>query len=244
MPEQKSNRIRGSPKKGRPRKQKQNSGSPTHPVESPLSIQTRRFPVFSPQHFQKGMLYYDNQLSLTPLIGGSAVGFVFSANGMFDPNITGTGHQPMGFDQLMAFYEQYHVTNCVMTVRVNAYATTTPLTFAVYLSADTTVLTSPGVIMENGLCRSVVTEAASGAYSHTHTLTLNCDVLKFFNRDRHAMINDHDLAGSAAANPAEQAYFIITAWQGFALTTSQTVTFEVLLAYDAWFTEPRKLAAS
>lgn len=200
--------------------------------------------MFKTTHFQKGLLYYETNLSLTPLVTGAAVGYVFTANGLYDPNITATGHQPMGFDQLMAFFEQYHVVSSTITVRVNANLTTTPLGFAVYLSPDANVLTSSGVAVENGLCKSIVTEGASGTYSKTHTIVLNCDVLKYFNRDKKAMINDADLAGGAGANPTEQVYFIITAYQNMNLTTSQVINFEVLLSYDAWFTEPRKLTFS
>lgn len=35
----------------------------------------------------------------------------YSLNGLYDPNITGVGHQPMGFDELMAIYTQYKVVS-------------------------------------------------------------------------------------------------------------------------------------
>ena len=40
---------------------------------------------------------------------GTAVPAVkyFSANGCYDPYISGTGHQPRGFDQWTAFYDHY-----------------------------------------------------------------------------------------------------------------------------------------
>lgn len=40
----------------------------------------------------------------------------FAANGMYDPDITGVGHQPMGFDQLAAIYQRYRVNACKITV--------------------------------------------------------------------------------------------------------------------------------
>lgn len=41
----------------------------------------------------------------------SGVGFVYSyrGNSLFDPDFTGTGHQPYGFDQLSALYHSYRV---------------------------------------------------------------------------------------------------------------------------------------
>lgn len=35
--------------------------------------------------------------------------YVFKLNGMFDPNTTGTGHQPYGFDQMLNIYQRYVV---------------------------------------------------------------------------------------------------------------------------------------
>ncbi len=37
---------------------------------------------------------------------------VYSLNGLFDPNIAGGGHQPLGFDQVMAIYSEYKVIGC------------------------------------------------------------------------------------------------------------------------------------
>lgn len=36
--------------------------------------------------------------------------YSYSINGMNDPNLTGGGHQPMGFDQFAALYNNYYVT--------------------------------------------------------------------------------------------------------------------------------------
>ena len=52
----------------------------------------------------------------------------FCANGMYDPNVTGTGHQPLLFDQYMALYHKYAVTSSRISVRpiqfnTNSYAT-------------------------------------------------------------------------------------------------------------------------
>ena len=37
-------------------------------------------------------------------------------NSLFDPNLSGLGHQPRGFDQLMAVYEKYTVVAAKITV--------------------------------------------------------------------------------------------------------------------------------
>ncbi len=51
---------------------------------------------------------YDEVIDFTlaTTVGGQ---YVFKLNGMFDPNTTGTGHQPYGFDQMLNIYQRYCV---------------------------------------------------------------------------------------------------------------------------------------
>lgn len=56
------------------------------------------------------MLKYCQQISLSGTTGGIVgIEHVFGLNCMYDPDLTGTGHQPMGFDQMMALYTRYRV---------------------------------------------------------------------------------------------------------------------------------------
>lgn len=51
--------------------------------------------------------YFETGLSINPAAGGVVGSYVFQINGPYDPNVTGIGHQPLGFDQLMLMYEHY-----------------------------------------------------------------------------------------------------------------------------------------
>lgn len=48
---------------------------------------------------------------------GAAVDYMFNLNSLFDPDRTGVGHQPLGFDQYSAFYNRYKVFKCKVTVQ-------------------------------------------------------------------------------------------------------------------------------
>ncbi len=65
-------------------------------------------------------LKYTEQISLDP--GAAAVAhFLFRANSMFDPNSTGGGHQPVGFDQWAIFYNFY---SCISSkIKVTFFST-------------------------------------------------------------------------------------------------------------------------
>jgi len=61
-------------------------------------------------------LRYVDQVQLTSTSG--AVGLhVWSMNGIYDPNVTGTGHQPQYFDNYAAIYSQYRVLGSKAIVR-------------------------------------------------------------------------------------------------------------------------------
>lgn len=65
----------------------------------------------------------------TVLTGTSGIkaGVVFAANGLYDPDVTNAGHQPMFFDQFAAIYDQYVVLGSKITVTVTNTTTTIPL---------------------------------------------------------------------------------------------------------------------
>lgn len=47
---------------------------------------------------------------------GALAIYVYTTNGLYDPNTTGIGHQPTGFDQLMALYNEYVVIGSTIKV--------------------------------------------------------------------------------------------------------------------------------
>jgi hypothetical protein len=188
--------------------------------------------------------YYEYQLARTSTAGAIATYF-FSANGLFDPNITGTGHQPLGFDTMMTYYEQYTVLSAKISVTFLNNGTNA-IRAAVAITPDTTAPVI-GDIVENGLMRMTALDApgystGAGAGIRIKRLNLNCDVAAYFGRKTaREMLNDSTLQGTVAANPSEQVYFAISVWGGF-FADNISSAFDVCLEYDAIFWEPRKVS--
>lgn len=44
--------------------------------------------------------------------GATATNYIFSTTDLFDPNVSGAGHQCLGYDEMGAFYRQWRVTGC------------------------------------------------------------------------------------------------------------------------------------
>ncbi len=207
-----------------------------------MSALLTKTPLF-PASVMRRLTYHAEELSFTSTSGVPG-GYVFSANGMFDPDITGTGHQPLGFDQMMLMYEQYTVISSKITVDILNSNTTALSRACVYLSPDATILSDPNRAIENGLVKSVLL-FPNVTFLSCKQINLNCDIRRYFGRTRsaRALINDPELFGTAANNPTEQVYYVISAWDPFG-TNTLTYFVNVTVEYTAFFWEPRKLTES
>ncbi len=62
----------------------------------------------------KATLLYTDEINLDPGVAGVAAYHSFRANDCFDPDETGVGHQPRGFDQIIPMYEHFTVIGSKM----------------------------------------------------------------------------------------------------------------------------------
>lgn len=200
-------------------------------------------PLFPIRSFQRGQLYYEPYVQLTPSIGSLAI-YNFSANDLYDPNRTGTGHQPIGFDQMMNLYEQFTVVRS--HIKITATSTgADACRIAVYLNPDITPSTITAT-MENGLLESkvVIGSGDNGGAQRMKTLELTCDVPKYFGKTFNAILADPQMYGTIASSPGEQVYFTIAVWDPFTTSGDSSVALDVTISYDAMYWEPKKLASS
>lgn len=184
-------------------------------------------------------LNYQENVSVTT--GASSVGnYVFAANGLYDPNITGTGHQPLGFDQMMLVYNHYCVVRSRIIVTARNASSTLGAYIAVSQHAGTTPLTVDSRLIESGLIKySYLSPKSSMGY--TKILSERMDIAKFTGVDD--ALDVIELRGSVGANPAEGQYFDISAWNPDD-ATQVPIYLEVLIEFDAIFTEPQEITQS
>lgn len=88
-------------------------------------------------------LQYQTNISLNPTTGAIGSGgsnlWTFAANGLYDPDITGVGHQPMYFDNFAAVYNRYRVNFSKITVTVVNHSVNTD---TAYYNGTTGILTN------------------------------------------------------------------------------------------------------
>ena len=75
---------------------------------------------------------------------------VYNANGIWDPNFSATGHQPMGYDQWSTLYKTYRVKKCTIKAECANNQSTVPCLFIIAPSETTALLANaseqPGAV--------------------------------------------------------------------------------------------------
>jgi hypothetical protein len=212
---------RGNPNTG--------SGTTSNPV-----IVIPATPLFRQR--ERHRLPYAQSVALTGSVGSAAFGYFFSANGMFDPNFSGANHQPMGFDQIMQYFYHYAVKSASIRVQFHnssAFVFNVGLMLSGQNTLASVVYTD---ILEAGQI-AYTTLTPTGVNGSIATLRYHCDIAKYEGvRD---VVDDPNLRGDVAANPQEQAYFVIVIWDPIGIV-APTCGIDVFIEYDAEFSEPRK----
>ena len=193
-----------------------------------------------PRAFKSHMLY--NEIVTT---AGSASGsipgvYVFSANGIYDPNITGTGHQPRGFDQIMPLFENWTVIGSKIRAKVHTLSSTATNIVGITLMNTATALTDINDYMENPRTVKAILPSANINGDPEATLSMTFDN-KFFGKND--PLDDPDLQGTSASNPPNQAYFHL--WSNeLSETVDISCRWLVDISYVSVFTTPVQPAAS
>lgn len=164
--------------------------------------------------------------------------YSFSANGMYDPNITGTGHQPMYFDQYGALYDHYCVIGSKISVRFTPTSTAYPCAIVgVFVNDDTTVTPTLFGIMENSLA---VHTTVPNTANNNYRLTRKWSAKKFFGK---APLANTELQGTTSGNPTEQSFYTIFI-DSSAAAAAASVQAEVTIDYIAVWKELKDIATS
>jgi hypothetical protein len=190
-----------------------------------------------PVHFRT-TLSYAEKISINATSGVAATQ-VFSANGLYDPDVTGTGHQPRGFDQLMAMYDHYVVERARIVVRTDNSGNSRPGILAIMVRDSATASSEILDYLENNRATKGLT-GCSG--SKQQTFSHSVDVGKFLGRSN--VLADPELKGSASANPTEQLYFHVSIGDTDDITNLNAVFCIMEIQYDVVLIEPKVPSSS
>jgi len=202
----------------------------------PVKIRVGRQPI--PKQFYNTMKYSEMvsfNLGITSL--GS---YLFSANGLYDPNISGTGHQPMYFDQLTALYDHYTVLKSkIKMTLLSTNGWTGSVVMSLGTDDDTTLVAAAShVIWERPTFKTKLMNPA--VEPSQCVLTNSWDAKKVFGGDPQSK---NELSGSSSANPTEQTYWVVYC-DALPAGISLAVTIKVEIEYDVVWDELTSIATS
>lgn len=188
-------------------------------------------------------LRYVAHFSLDPGVN-TAVAHVFRANSLFDPDQTGVGHQPYGFDTWATMYNHYTVLGSKITVHFNSDTGNVANQYVCGLQlkdSNTVDMTDAQGIIEQGETNWKFA-ANSGTGSKSHTIVRKTfSPRKFFQtRD----VEDDIYRGSITGNPTETAYFHVIAAPFVSTDNPTTINCVATIDYFAKFTGRHPLPQS
>lgn len=174
--------------------------------------------------------------SITSTAGALATQ-TYQANGLYDVDFTGIGHQPRSFDEWMTFYDHYCVVYSKIYVKL-AYTTagTNSMWCSVRLSDATTSPATYEDLQESKYVKQAVLTPNSG----TRTFSLACNMKKFLGVN--SIIGQSQFRGTSNTNPSEEATWQVNA--GDIASGTTTLGIYGYIEYYVVLTEQKLMAQS
>lgn len=149
------------------------------------------------------VLKYAGDVALNPGVTGLAATQVFQ-NSAYDVDLTSAGHQPAGWDQLIALYE--HCTVYAIDYKVQFQSTDTGVSVSgIYVSDNSTSDTDYRVFIENGQCEWAMTRLDN----NPPPMTGRIDCAKIHGISRASMLGDNAYAATISTDPVDPIYMIL-----------------------------------
>jgi len=186
-------------------------------------------------------LRYQDQYTLTSS-SGSAAQWLFRLNSLFDPDLTGVGHQPLYFDQLSGIYQYYRIRSTRMHVTFlpltddTELTTTGPYEVGVGANSTSTFSSTLNTVAEQNNSKVALLPRDKSAQPVSLTLTYQPK------RDLGVAFTDDTVSASIGGSPAATYYGAIFAAD--LNLTSGAVKAVVTLTFDAEFFQQNGIAGS
>jgi hypothetical protein len=162
---------------------------------------------------------------------GSIAKQVMYLNSTFDPDNTGTGHQPMYRDQYAAIYDQYAVIRTKAVVKFINTDTDTIIVCGMVIDDDNSTSASVTTLCEQSQGQYTILPPLAGSLS-SHTFNWLWDCKKHLGIDPFTSQTYKTAVGS---NPSEVTSLLI--WASNFDASTLAVTIEVTLEQEVLWTE-------
>jgi len=154
---------------------------------------------------------YVEQFSLPAAAGAGLVrSYVFHANSTWDPNYTGTGHQPLYRDEMAAMYKYYIVVASSIKVTF-AQTDTTQQVYGIICTQDTSLFNDPTLLSEQYGYRK---NALNSNMNYPLVLRATFDARKKNNTDLKSLMADSDQLTAPGSSPDTKVGYLYHIWSG------------------------------
>lgn len=176
----------------------------------------------------------------TNMIGGSGVipSYVFRGNDIYDPDFTGTGGQPLGFDQYITIYNKWTVMGSKCKVNFSNHSGDGAM---VSIQGNTSNSWSNLDWLNQPLLRSACVGPSTGI--GTKTLSKYLSTASVMGVTKSKVRDEDSYSGSSSLMPSSQWYWLIKAG-AMNPTASVDVDLNCTLTYYVRFYDPKQLNSS
>jgi hypothetical protein len=186
-----------------------------------------------------------DRVSLTSTSGGQAY-YQFRANSLFDPDLSGTGHQPRYYDQLCGSagpYQTYRVHGCSARLDFAASVTDEWCIAAGFsdVSSLSAGISGSGIALSYAELPGWIGKLLPKGPIPAHTMSLKATMAQVHNVPEQAVRIEDNYAAAYNANPTDTAYFNIIGNVG---SGTDTIEIGVFLEFDVTFEDPFMVASS
>lgn len=193
---------------------------------------------------QKVTLKYFDSRTVTATTGGS-FGTTYRLNSLYDPDATGVGHQPRGFDQVAELYQKYVVTKASVIVNFRNDNTASRVIPGLIVNDDISwVAGTEEDLMEHSalktnhrrLLRASGSDAAGAAAQTVIKQTVNMANWE----GTKDLFGDDTAQSDITASPFDQCYLHICG----AFDSAGSMEVDVWIEFEAYMMDPKNPARS
>lgn len=166
----------------------------------------------------------------------------FRGNSVYDPDLTGVGAQPTGFDQWAAFFNEYLVVSSFLEIEI-VCGTVAPVEWVVFPSYNSTLPSTTLDASARPYAKRVL--LLSSGNSVKGRMRLSMSTAQMMGVREEAVLDDDAYGATVSTNPGSSAvwYWTVVA-QNIASTTTLADSYRVRIVYDVLFHDRIQLSLS
>lgn len=177
----------------------------------------------------------------TTVATGATGQFIFNLNSLFDPDRTGVGHQPYGFDPIANLYNRYRVIACGWRIHNPTAPTGTPVIVASLPSNDLGIVTSnTGLMLEHPRCKYITTNPGATPL----TLKGKAYLPKMMGRTKAQYMADDNYQSFVTGSPNELGLLYLQTFNGLSGDGFGGIGLTVLLEFTVEFFDVKHVVQS